>query len=88
MAERTLEIPNKKGLHARAAAKFVQMAETYSAEIEVIKDDMAVGGTSIMGLLMLAASANTSITVRARGVDAQKAVDALSGLVLRGFDEG
>lgn len=81
-------IPNAKGLHARASAKFVKCAETFQSEIEVTKDGQSVGGTSIMGLLMLAASCRTSITVMATGIDAKEAVAALVALVESGFGEG
>ncbi len=86
--EKTLRISNKKGLHARAAAKFVKLASGYDdVVIEVVKDGSTVGGTSIMGLLMLAAGMNSTITIKTSGRDAEPALEALSGLVARGFDE-
>ncbi len=84
---RTVEIINKKGLHARASAKFVQIAETFDAAITVTRGNETVGGTSIMGLMMLAAGPGSIITVQATGVQAEDAVDALCTLVSSGFDE-
>lgn len=81
-------IPNEKGLHARASAKFVKCAETFQSEIRVTRDEQSVGGTSIMALLMLAASCGTWITIEASGTDAAAAVDALVQLVQSGFGEG
>ena|SRR6185437_10522526 len=84
---RVVEIVNKKGLHARASAKFVQIAETFDAAITVTRGNESVGGTSIMGLMMLAAGPGSSITVAATGVQAEDAVDALCTLVTSGFGE-
>ena len=83
-----LPIVNKKGLHARAAAKFVQCAERYEATVTVSKDAQTVGGTSIMGLMMLAAGPGSSIRVAATGPDAEAAVAALAALVADRFGEG
>ena len=80
-------IVNRRGLHARAAARFVNVAEQFVAEIEVVKDDLVVGGTSILGLMMLAAAAGAVLELRARGREAGAALEALSALVARGFDE-
>jgi phosphocarrier protein HPr len=80
-------IVNKRGLHARASAKFVTMVETFDAAITVSKDGMTVGGTSIMGLMMLAASTGCSITVAASGNQAAQALDALERLVADKFGE-
>ncbi|MEP3345860.1 MAG: HPr family phosphocarrier protein [Litoreibacter sp.] len=88
MAESTLKIVNEKGLHARASAKFVEVAEQYDARVTVCKDGMDVSGDSIMGLLMLAASRGTSIDVRTDGADADAAMTALSALVADKFGEG
>lgn len=85
--ERTLVIVNRRGLHARAAAKFVALAGRYECEIEVARDGESVSGRSIMGLMLLAASAGRAIRLSARGPDAEAALDALAGLVERGFDE-
>lgn len=84
---REVEIVNKKGLHARASAKFVQTAEQYSADINVTRGHESVGGTSIMGLMMLAAGPGSTVTISATGPDAQAAVDALCQLVASGFGE-
>jgi phosphocarrier protein len=84
---RDLTITNKRGLHARASAKFVQTVETFTAEVEVTKDNQTVGGTSIMGLMMLAASPGTTIRVTARGPDAADALDAIALLVNSKFYE-
>jgi phosphocarrier protein HPr len=80
-------IRNRKGLHARASAKFVKCAEKYDAEVRVTRDGQSVGGTSIMGLMMLAAGPGTTILIEAEGPDAPEAVAALSELVLDGFGE-
>lgn len=80
-------IVNKRGLHARASAKFVQMVETFDARITVSKDGTTVGGTSIMGLMMLAASTGCSIEVSAEGHQAEEALNALEQLVANKFGE-
>ena len=85
--ERTVRIGNKRGLHARAAAKFVKMVESQQADVTVIKDDMSVCGSSIMGLLMLSASINTQIRIVVKGDNAPAALEELVGLVERHFDE-
>ncbi|MGE0765437.1 MAG: HPr family phosphocarrier protein [Hyphomicrobiaceae bacterium] len=82
-----LLIRNKKGLHARASAKFVKCAETFQATVSVSREGQTVGGSSIMGLMMLAAGQGTTITVEAQGEDAAAAIDALSALVEDGFGE-
>ncbi len=84
---RRLLIQNQKGLHARAAAKFVKLAETFDAQITVIKNDTRVSGCSIMGLMMLAAGPGCHIDVEASGFGAAKAVEALAKLVDDKFDE-
>ena len=83
----SVTIVNRRGLHARAAAKFVKVAEQFAADVEVVKDDMVVCGISIMGLMVLAAALGTQLEIRARGREAEAAVTALVGLVERGFDE-
>ncbi len=80
-------IVNKKGLHARASAKFVKCAETFDAHIEVTRDGQTVGGTSIMGLMMLAACPGSTIVIEASGVEGPEALDALVELVTSGFGE-
>jgi phosphocarrier protein len=84
---RVLEIVNKKGLHARASAKFVQTVEKYEAQVTVARGSEVVGGTSIMGLMMLSAAPGTSITIEARGKQAAEAMEALVELVTAGFGE-
>ena len=80
-------IRNQRGLHARAAAKFVKVAGTFNAQVRVIKGDMDVSGTSIMGLMMLAAGIGTDIELRASGAQANEAMQALVDLIERKFDE-
>jgi phosphocarrier protein HPr len=84
---RVFVICNKKGLHARASAKFVQTVEKFDAEVRVRRCNESVGGTSIMGLMMLAAAPGTSITVEATGREAAEVVDALATLVATRFGE-
>ena len=84
---RELPIINKRGLHARASAKFVQTVEKFNADITVTRNGETVGGTSIMGLMMLAAGIGTSIMVSAKGPEAQQAMEAISALVLDKFGE-
>jgi phosphocarrier protein HPr len=84
---RELPIINKRGLHARASAKFVQMVERFNADVWVTKGNETVGGTSIMGLMMLSAGPGTSILVSAAGPEAQAALDAISELVAAKFNE-
>ncbi len=85
--QRILEIVNKKGLHARASAKFVQTVEKFDAQVTVTRGSESVGGTSIMGLMMLSAGTGTEITVQASGKQASEAMDALVALVTSGFGE-
>ena len=82
-----LLISNKRGLPARASAKFVQTVERFSAEVWVTRGGETVGGTSIMGLMMLSAGPGTSITVSAIGPEAQAAVEAITELVESKFNE-
>jgi phosphocarrier protein len=84
---RELAIINQRGLHARASAKFVKCAEGFDADIQVSRDGQTVPGTSIMGLMMLAAAMGTSITVAASGPQAEPAIAALAALVAAKFDE-
>jgi phosphocarrier protein HPr len=84
---RQLEIKNRLGLHARAAALLVQTVARFEAEITVSKDDQAVNGKSILGLMMLAAGPGSSIEVSAQGPDAQRALDAITALVDAKFNE-
>jgi len=84
---RELPILNQRGLHARASAKFVQLAGRFDATVAVEKGGMTVGGTSIMGLMMLAASPGCCITVSASGPEAREAMEALAQLVADRFGE-
>jgi phosphocarrier protein HPr len=86
----SLEIPiiNKRGLHARASAKFVQMVERFDADVRVTRNGETVGGNSIMGLMMLSAGLGTSITVSATGAEAAEAIKAIADLVSSKFGEG
>ncbi len=84
---RDLPIVNQRGLHARASAKFVQVAAKYHASVEVEKDGVTVGGTSIMGLMMLAASPGCSVRVTARGPEAAKFMSEIEELVATRFGE-
>lgn len=87
VAVRQITIVNRRGLHARAAARFVKLAGEFDAEITVAKDGAEVSGLSIMGLMMLAAAPGTSIEVRATGGQAKEAIAAIAALVACGFDE-
>jgi phosphocarrier protein HPr len=84
---RVFVICNKRGLHARASAKFVQTVEKFDAEVRVMRGGETVGGTSIMGLMMLAAAPGTSITVEATGRDAAEVMEALAALIDARFGE-
>ena len=79
---------NKRGLHARASAAFVKLAEQFDAEVQVTKDGQTVGGSSIMGLLMLGASPGSTILIETEGPDAEEALEALTALVEARFNEG
>ncbi|MFN7127829.1 MAG: HPr family phosphocarrier protein [Brevundimonas sp.] len=83
----TLNICNTRGLHARASAKFVKLASSFDSEIHVTRDGVTVDARSIMGLLMLGAGIGCSIDVAAEGADAEEAIEALTDLVARKFDE-
>ena len=84
---REIPIINKRGLHARASAKFVQMVERFNAEVWVTRGGETVGGTSIMGLMMLSAGPGTTIVVSATGAEAETALDAITELVASKFNE-
>ena len=84
---RELPIVNKKGLHARATAKFVQCVEKFDAEITVARGGETVGGASIMGILTLGAGMGTTITVTAGGAQAREALEAIAALVANRFGE-
>jgi phosphocarrier protein len=87
IAERTVEIVNERGLHARASAKFVKLAASFTAEVEVTRDEQTVDALSIMGLMMLAAGPGSVIRIKARGADAEAAAAALARLVETKFEE-
>ena len=84
---RTVTIVNQRGLHARAAARFVKLAARFSSDITVAKNGTEVSGLSIMGLMMLAAGPGTEVVIRAKGADAGAAIDALDALIANRFDE-
>jgi phosphocarrier protein len=84
---RIVTIVNQRGLHARAAARFVKLAGQFQAAISVVKDDAVVSGSSIMGLMMLAAAPGSTVELRAIGPDATAAIEALAALIGAGFHE-
>ena len=84
---RDVGIVNRRGLHARAAAKLVTLAEKFSASVEVAKDGQAVSALSIMGLMMLGASPGSTIRLTAEGFDSKEALDAIAALIEAGFYE-
>lgn len=84
---RSVTITNKRGLHARAAARFVTTAERFGASVDVLRDGQTVSARSIMGLMMLGAGPGATLELRAQGWDAKEALDALAALVEAGFDE-
>ena len=88
MIERSIEIKNKLGLHARAAAKLVHVAARFKSDIKIRKGEEEVDGKSILGILLLAAGRGSSITVKANGEDEAQAVDAIQALIDAKFDEG
>jgi phosphocarrier protein len=87
MIEREVTIVNQLGMHARPAAQVVRTAAAFKADVEIVRDGMAVNAKSIMGVMMLAAECGCSVTLRASGVDEAAAVDALAKLVAEGFGE-
>jgi phosphocarrier protein HPr len=87
MAERTVQIVNKNGLHARPAAEIVKLAAKYQSDIIVVRDDLEVNGKSIMGVMMLAAECGSTLKLRADGPDADQALDALANLIGNKFGE-
>lgn len=87
MTERTVQVVNPLGLHARPAAQLVRLASGYQSQVELERDGMVVNGKSIMGVMMLAAECGSSLVIRADGGDESAAVDAIAALVGRGFDE-
>ena len=87
MVERTVQIVNKNGLHARPAAEIVKVSAKFQSEITLVKDGMEVNGKSIMGVMMLAAECGSSLVLRAEGADADAALDALATLIGNKFGE-
>ena len=87
MAERTVTIVNKNGVHARPAAEIVKTAGKFASNVTIVRDDLEVNGKSIMGVMMLAAECGSEIVLRATGPDADAAVDALAQLVATKFGE-
>ena len=87
MPERTVQVVNRNGVHARPAAEIVKTAAKYQAEITVIRDDLEVNGKSIMGVMMLAAECGATLRLKAEGPDAPQALDALATLIANKFGE-
>ena len=87
MVERSLQIVNKLGIHARPAAEIVKLAAKFKSEITIVRDDLEVNGKSIMGVMMLAAECGASILIRVDGADEDAALDALAALIAAGFGE-
>ncbi|HEX6058219.1 MAG TPA: HPr family phosphocarrier protein [Gemmatimonadaceae bacterium] len=87
MAERTVRVVNRNGVHARPAAEIVKCSSRFRSEITLVRDDLEVNGKSIMGVMMLAAEQGATLTLRARGPDEDAAVDALVQLIDGGFGE-
>jgi phosphocarrier protein len=84
---RRVTIVNRRGLHARASARFVKCAEAFDCEVTVVKEGQSVGGTSIMGLMTLAAATGSTIELTAKGPQAEAALEALASLIADGFGE-
>ena len=84
---RTVGIVNRRGLHARAAAKLVNTAEQFTANVDVLRDGQVVSARSIMGLMMLGAGVGSTVELRAEGFDAHEAMEAIAGLIEAGFHE-
>jgi phosphocarrier protein HPr len=87
MAELSVQVANRQGVHARPAAEIVKAASKFKSDVTIVRDDLEVNGKSIMGVMMLAAEQGASIVVRANGPDAAEAVGAIEELVARGFGE-
>ena len=87
VVSRVVLIVNRRGLHARAAAKLVTIAERFSANVDVLRDGQVVSARSIMGLMMLGAGMGSTVELRAEGFDANEALDAIAGLIEAGFHE-
>ncbi len=87
MIEEKIQITNKHGLHARPAAKLVQLASKFKSDIKILKDGLEVNGKSIMGVMMLAAEPGSEILLEVEGKDEKEALKALLNLIRNGFDE-
>ena len=87
MVERTVQIVNKQGLHARPAAEIVKIASKFASDITIARDDLEVNGKSIMGVMMLAAECGAELTLKATGPDAEQALGAISDLIAARFGE-
>ena len=87
MIERSVQIVNRNGLHARPAAEVVKAAAKFKSEITIMREDLEVNGKSIMGVMMLAAEFGATLIIRAHGPDAQQAVDAIAELITHRFGE-
>lgn len=87
MAERSVKIVNKLGIHARPAAEIVKTASRFGSNITIVRDDLEVNGKSIMGVMMLAAEQGSTIAIKAEGDDADAALDALESVIADGFGE-
>jgi phosphocarrier protein HPr len=87
MTSRSVEVVNRLGMHARAAAKFVHLATRFQSQVRVARDGRQMDGKSIMGILLLAAACGSAITITAEGADEDEAVAALTALVESGFGE-
>jgi phosphocarrier protein HPr len=87
MVERTVQIVNRNGLHARPAAEIVKTSAGFQSEITIVKEGMEVNGKSIMGVMMLAAECGSTLVLRAEGADAAAAVEALATLIANRFGE-
>jgi phosphocarrier protein HPr len=87
MIERSVQIVNRNGLHARPAAEIVKASAKFKSEITIVRDDLEVNGKSNMGVMMLAAEFGATLTIRANGPDAQQAVDAIAELIAHRFGE-
>jgi phosphocarrier protein HPr len=87
MVERSVQILNKNGLHARPAAEIVKISAKFQSEVTLVRDGMEVNGKSIMGVMMLAAECGATLVLRAEGSDANEALDALAALILNKFGE-
>jgi len=87
MVERSVQIVNKNGLHARPAAEIVKAAARFRSDITIVRDDLEVNGKSIMGVMMLAAECGATVSLRADGPDAVEAIDAIATLIANRFGE-